>query len=261
MSDNHKTLLEIVSHIVNQHPVLAPQVEQLAAYIQGKGFGASTIEHECQMIKQLVTHDPLLVIDIGGNVGDYAAVLRREYPLSEIHVFEPSAINVKKLNVRFSEDNRIKVVPYAVSDTVGSAVLFSNDAGSGLGSLTQRRLDHHNIDFDVKENVELIRFEDYWLQNLNSKILDIVKIDVEGHELSVLKGFGRAIRSSRIIQFEFGGTNIDTRTFFQDFWYFFKEHNFEIFRISPVGLQQMIGYGESDESFQIANYIAVNRAI
>ncbi len=259
MSDIKKTLLDIVNHILNQHPELAPQVEQISAYIQGKGYGAATVEYECEMVKQLLAVEPKVVIDIGGNVGNYAAEIRRKYPLAEIHVFEPSAVNVKQLSERFISDNRVKVVPYAVSDETGSGVLFSNDTGSVLGSLTQRKLDHFNISFNVKENVNTLRFEEYWEKNLPGKYLDIVKIDVEGHELSVLKGFGNAILFSRVIQFEFGGTNIDTRTFFQDFWYFFKEQKFDLFRISPVGLQQMIGYDESDENFLIANYIAVNK--
>ena len=261
MPDSQQTLLEVVSHIVREHPMLAPQVEQLAAYIQGKGYGAATVEHECQLVQQLLNREPLLVIDIGGNVGDYTAEIRRKYPLTHVHVFEPSAINVAKLNQRFNLDSRIKIVPSAVSDKGGTATLFANDQGSALGSLTQRRLDHFNIDFNVKETVNTIRFEDYWAQELGGQVIDIAKIDVEGHELSVLKGFGLAVRSSRLIQFEFGGTNIDTRVFFQDFWYFFKEHGFDLFRISPVGLQKMTGYHESDESFLVTNYIALNTAM
>jgi FkbM family methyltransferase len=261
MADDQKTLLDVVSYIVSRHPMLAPQVEQLAAYIQGKGYGAATVEHEFQMVQQLLDREPRLCIDIGGNVGEYTAEIRRKYPQAEIHVFEPSSTNVSQLTQRFSSDGRIKICPVAVTDKSGVATLFSNAAGSGLGSLTQRRLDHFNIDFNVKETINAIRFEDYWVHDLGEKIVDFVKIDVEGHEMAVLKGFGRAIHMSRIVQFEFGGTNIDTRTFFQDFWYFFKEHRFDLYRISPAGLRHMTGYHEADESFLTANFIAVNRSI
>jgi hypothetical protein len=128
-----------------------------------------------------------------------------------------------------------------------------------LGSLTQRKLEHFNIGFNIKETVNTIRFEDYWQKNLNYRNLDIVKIDVEGHELSVLSGFGKAIFSTKVIQFEFGGCNIDTKTYFQDFWYFFKEHNFYLFRITPFGVQSIESYSESDEYFSTTNYIAVNK--
>jgi hypothetical protein len=54
----------------------------------------------------------------------------------------------------------------------------------------------------------------------------------------------------------FGGCNIDTRTFFQDFWYFFMEQNFRIWRITPSGIFQVKSYSEYDESFVTTNYIA-----
>lgn len=53
---------------------------------------------------------------------------------------------------------------------------------------------------------------------------------VEGHELDVLAGAEEALKSVQLVQFEFGGCNIDTRTYFQDFFYFFQQHGFAIHR-------------------------------
>lgn len=233
--------------------------EDIIAYIRGKGYGTASIIQENQLTHKLLRKKPNLAIDIGGNIGEYTAELRRRNPNLEIHTFEPSATNIQKLNTRFGNDKLIKILPFAVSDKNGSATLFSNESGSGLGSLTERKLEHFNIEFNVKENINTICFEDYWRNNLAQSILDIVKIDIEGHELAALKGFGKAIHSTNVIQFEFGGCNIDTRTFFQDFWYFFKEHNFDIYRITPLGIELITNYRESDEYFSTTNYIAVNK--
>ena len=149
--------------------------------------------------------------------------------------------------------------PFAISDSVGAATLYSDNSGSGLASLTQRKLNHFGVDFSVKESIEVIRFEDYWYKVLHERRLDIVKIDIEGHELAALTGFGKAISFTSVLQFEFGGCNIDTRTFFQDFWYFFKEHEFDLYRITPLGLDRIFRYREIDEFFSTTNFIAVNR--
>ncbi|HEX3892289.1 MAG TPA: FkbM family methyltransferase [Terracidiphilus sp.] len=234
-------------------------IERMAAYAQGKGYGTSSIRQENALVHKLLNRQPQLVIDIGGNIGDYTAELRRRNPLAEVHTFEPSPTNVGRLRSRFKDDKNIFIVPFAVSDTVGAATLYSDDPGSGLASLTQRKLDHFGIHLNVKESIDTIRFEDYWLKALNGRPLDIVKIDIEGHELAALKGFGNAISSTSVFQFEFGGCNIDTRTFFQDFWYFFKEHEFEIFRITPLGLDQITRYRELDEFFSTTNLIAAKR--
>lgn len=61
-----------------------------------------------------------------------------------------------------------------------------------MASLTQRKLDHLNIAFETTESIKTLRFEDCWFQELQNRPIDLVKIDVEGHELKVLKGFGKA---------------------------------------------------------------------
>jgi len=86
---------------------------------------------------------------------------------------------------------------------------------------------------------------------------DIIKIDVEGHEMDVLKGSNETLRSTSVVQFEMGGTNIDTRVFFQDFFYFFRERGFEIRRLTPRGLRPVRSYSELDEAFVATNYIAL----
>jgi hypothetical protein len=73
-----------------------------------------------------------------------------------------------------------------------------------------------------------------------------------------MHGMGKAIHQTRIIQFEFGGCNIDTRTYFRDFWSFFNFHNFKLYRITPFGLERITRYRQSDESFATTNYIAIN---
>ena len=117
----------------------------------------------------------------------------------------------------------------------------------------------YDSDMNIEEQVSLIRFDEYWKNN--DQIIDYVKIDVEGHELDVLEGFGDLIYKIKLIQFEFGGCNIDTRTFFQDFWYFFQEKNFLLYRISPRGCKLIKFYTPSEENFMTSNYIAINQNI
>ena len=261
MPDSETSLMQIANHIITQHPLLAPQIENIAAVIQGKGFGAASIEHEVNACFQLLNRAPRLVIDIGGNIGDYTAELRRRGPDIEIHTFEPSVTNIQKLRQRFVNEEKVVILPFAVSDKAGAAVLYSNAPGSGLGSLTQRRLEHSHIDFSVEESVATIRFESYWRDSLQERVLDLVKMDIEGHELAALHGFGEAIHATRVLQFEFGGCNIDTRTYFQDFWYFFKERGFDIHRITPLGAQKIQDYSTLHEHFSTANYVAVNQKV
>lgn len=242
----------------NAHCVLSG-IETFSQQLQGKGWGAATVPNEINEIIQLFDPAPILAIDVGGNVGDYTQELRNRVPDLEIHVFEPSRTNTVKLAQRFAGHDDVYIVPKALAESAGKATLYSNEPGSGLGSLTKRELTHWGIPFECHEPVETIRFDDYWRTRLQSRDLDIVKIDIEGHELDALRGFGDALEATKVFQFEFGGCNIDTRTYFRDFFDFFAQHRFALHRITPLGLQPIERYREVDEYFSVTNFLALNR--
>ena len=94
----------------------------------------------------------------------------------------------------------------------------------------------------------------------NIERIDLLKIDVEGHELDVLKGAKINPQGGRIkcIQFEFGRCNIDTRVFFQDFWYLLNgKYGCQNYRITPLGIKNIKKYTELDEIFLTTNFLAV----
>ena len=79
-------------------------------------------------------------------------------------------------------------------------------------------------------------------------------------KLKALNGAAQMINSKQIdvIQFEFGGCNIDSRTYFKDFFYLLKD-NYQIFRILKNGLFEMPTYKETYEIFITINYLAVRK--
>lgn len=233
-------------------------VERCAAYMQGKGYGSSTVRREVSAAISLLGRQPRLVVDIGGNKGAYTAEVLKRTPDAKVHIFEPSSVNVRHLADRFSGDPRVSICNAALGKERGEAQLFSDVEGSGLASLTKRRLDHFDIEMGLSESISVVKFSDYWADQLNSSIIDLTKIDVEGHELDVLSGFDRALAHVKLIQFEFGGCNIDSRTYYQDFWYFFKDIGFKLHRIAPFKTYPIDTYTEMDELFITTNYIAIN---
>jgi len=231
--------------------------EKKLAKAQGKGYGTSSIAAEINSVEKLLGHNqPKLCIDIGGNIGDYSAGLRKHFSTARIVCFEPSRTNIDVLNNRFDQDEYITVEPVGVSVEAGSHTLYSDKPGSGLASLTKRNLENSGKDFEVEESVTIIRFEDYWRLQLNSEPIDFMKLDVEGHEMDVLLGCGDALNHIQLIQFEFGGSNIDTRTYFQNFWTFFKSNGFKLYRITPFGIAPISRYKEIDECFRTTNFLA-----
>jgi FkbM family methyltransferase len=234
------------------------KIIQILFRLIGVGWGFGTVSSEVKCVKSIIKNGSVF-IDCGGNTGNYSNEIIKSFEDPEIHIFEPSSKNITILQKRFSNNNKIKVNGAGLSNKTSESILFSNESGSRLGSLTKRKLDHFGIDFTIEENIKLIQFKDYWNENINSEFIDLFKIDVEGHEMDVLNGIGNGISKIKLIQFEFGGCNIDTRSFFQDFWYFFNNHNFKIFRISPLGLIELKQYKEIYEHFTTTNFLFLNK--
>ena len=83
----------------------------------------------------------------------------------------------------------------------------------------------------------------------------MAKIDVEGGEHLVLKGFDD-YDNITVIQFEYGLHNIYSRFLLRDFYELLSD--FEIGKLYPNGVD-FRPYHASDEDFLGPNYVAVNR--
>ncbi|MBK8352977.1 MAG: FkbM family methyltransferase [Saprospirales bacterium] len=127
---------------------------------------------------------------------------------------------------------------------------------SGLASVYQRNLDFIDIKMDKIEKISVKKMDDYCIENNISEIT-FLKIDVEGNELSVLNGAKKLLSENKIkyIQFEFGGCNIDSRTYFKDFYDLLNE-KYKVYRILRDGLFHIEKYSENLEIFVTSNFFA-----
>lgn len=240
---------------------LARRAERLACAIQGKGWaGPATITREVDAALSLLARPPALAVDVGANVGDYSAALRRACPNVEIHAFEPSPTAASALVRRFEGDPAFVANAAALSDMAGSRTLYCDKPGSRKASLIKRDLDHIGMTFDETESTQSVVFETYWREVLGRRPIDFIKIDIEGFELHALKGFGAALDAVRVLQFELGGCALDTRIFLKDFWDLFEKRGFDLYRLSPFGPMLLAEYSETLEYFHTTNYFALNRA-
>lgn len=233
-------------------------IEKLFQEANGKGFGTSSIELEVRLFKTelgfLNITTPTL-IDLGGNIGAWSLEFKKVYPESEIYILEPSPAAFEKLVSNTKNLKNINVYNLAVDIENGTRLLHSDQPGSGMASLYERNLDHFGIEIQSTESVECIKIDDFIQQNEITP--NCLKIDIEGHELSILRSVSSIGQKFRVILFEFGGCNIDSQTYFREFWYFFKSNNYTLFRVSPSGLKKIKKYNESLETFRTTNYIAV----
>ena len=239
------------------------KISYASAYAAGKGSGSASLDAEVIAACRSMPGNNLVVFDIGANEGGWTAELLRRAGdrVSMIYQFEPSPHNIDLLTKKFSGNAHVTLVPYAVSDTRGEADLFSDVPGSGMASLHKRKLDHFGISFDQSSRVSMVTIDEM-VAKYSLCTIDFLKMDIEGHELAALKGAEESLKKGIIaaLSFEFGGCNIDSRTFFQDYWYLLTGLGYAIFRIMPNGSAFPITrYRETLEYFLTTNYIAVRK--
>lgn len=214
--------------------------------------------HLLQTLSRRLSGPGYIVFDIGANVGDYSALVHRFFAgRCTIHAFEPSAVAFRAMQTALSGMPDIHLHDIGFSSQSGSATLFSNKQGGGLGSLYQRRLEERGIRMDQREQVRLETLDTFCEKQGITKI-DFMKIDAEGHEFEILRGATKLLANHRIdyLQFEFGGCDIDSKIFFKDFWELLH-NDFQIYRILKTGLYRIKSYDERMEIFTATNYFAM----
>lgn len=112
----------------------------------------------------------------------------------------------------------------------------------------------------LSEEIQLCTVDAFCEEQGISQI-DVLKIDVEGNELNVLRGATWMIEAGAVgaIQFEFGEAQIGSRTFFKDIHQFLSPR-YKIHRILATGLSRNLEpYDVILEVYRTSNYLAVLR--
>lgn len=206
-----------------------------------------------------------VAFDIGANVGEYTASIfdiaeSMGGHRSDVHCFEPSPATFSKLQsamAKYQSEGKVFCINAGLSDLNGTRDLYIKEEGSGINSFYNRRLEGLGISYSGCETVKVITVDNYCRENDISHI-DFMKVDVEGHELAVMRGATEMLKKQSIdyIQFEYGGCWIDSRVLFLDMYDFLTSFGYIIGKIMPKGIEFYDKYDQRLETFQMANLLA-----
>ena len=135
--------------------------------------------------------------DIGANIGLISAFFARtDFQLRAIHAFEPNPEIYRRLTYLFNEHQIVYGHNIALSSDNASKQLCVPIGGSCLGSLDQEFACDKTMNFTVQCDTG-----DDLLERRLVTPPTLVKIDVEGHELEVLRGMKKILREYRPVIF------------------------------------------------------------
>lgn len=200
-----------------------------------------------------------VIFDVGANDGSYAKeVLSTFKERARLYCFEPSKKAFGALSAAMAGCVNVEVHNFGYGQKEETVSIYADFEGSKLGSIFPARANSLGIGTIYKEEIRLKRLDEFCSEHKIAHI-DLLKIDVEGGELEVLKGAGTMLNPGTIgmVQFEFGPCNVSSRTFFQDF-YRLLDPGYRIFRVLKDGFRAVDCYKESHEVFMTTNYLAVS---
>jgi FkbM family methyltransferase len=140
-------------------------------------------------------------IDVGAHTGDILEVMFKNAPLGTHYAFEPVPFLYEVLWRKYQYFSNIKVTDIALSNETGTSnfnYVMSNPAYSGLIKRKYDRPHEEDITLMVKvDKLDNVLPADYKV--------DVIKIDVEGGELNVMKGAVNTLKEHKpYVIFEHG---------------------------------------------------------
>ncbi len=161
---------------------------------------AASTEHD-SILPGLQLHT---VVDIGASRGQFALCIRRLYPQARIYSFEPLSKPARSWTRNFSSDARATLFRKAVAARSGSATMNVSrwDVSSSLLPFAQAQHDNFPLTEEAsREVVETTTLEEcIGEQDLQDPAL--LKLDVQGYELSALQGCGALLDRFRYVYVE-----------------------------------------------------------
>ena len=201
------------------------------------------------------------VFDVGANIGEYSAIIAsRKSKDGKIYAFDPRDSNVEVLRKKFHNTEKIFLIPKALSDYDGTIDFHQNDDPheSGTDSVYDMNIiGYHPHTQKISVPCTTI---DSFCENNHIEHINLVKIDVEGHELFVLKG-GRGMLSKGnidYIQFEYGHAARAARVFLLDIVNLLENYGYSIYLIMPKGIKRFTYSPWEENRFNMVNFLAVS---
>lgn len=175
----------------------------------------------------------LIIFDVGAHKGQTSSHFCKLFPQSIIHAFEPSPILFAEIEKNLSKRKNISFHNFALGETNEKAFLTRPD--SDLCGQVVKVQENNSTSIFVR------RLDEFCL-NEDIAAIDLLKIDVEGNELSVLKGASGIFEKNAIkaifLECDFNKED-KQHSYFFDIFYFLSKKNFcfhglfDVVRYSP----------------------------
>ena len=176
------------------------------------------------------------ICDIGAHHGDISLKLAGLFPLSKIYAFEPYLQSHEILRKKNRINSNIVPIHCALSSSNGEMNLYINaqDSTNSLSPTGEMGKKYQSWQTETlsSEIVRVLTLNSWGKQNFIKEI-ELLKVDVQGHELKVLQGAEDYLKSTlRLIYTEIEFVKIyKENCLYFELEEYLRRYNFELFQL------------------------------
>jgi len=170
------------------------------------------------------------IVDGGAYRGDFSLQMAEVFPNATIYAFEPQKASYELLSGNTGKISRIKRYNCALSSNSGKSVFHTNVSPltSSLSNTSEEGLRYFQ-EYNQpsgEEEVQVTSLSDF-LSVEKIPAIDILKLDLQGHELQAIKGMAEFISSVKLIFIEVQFIKIyENATLFSEVETYLREKGF-----------------------------------
>ncbi len=225
----------------------------IARHLMFKGFWEKTSN---EAFRSLLDEDSVFV-DIGAHYGFHTITCAQKASKGRVIAVEPNprvhSLLTKSVRINQLRD-RVTIHRCAISDEPAELLFVCPSDDPALGHLLPP--DTETGEDDAERALVAVRSLDDLLADVSR--IDLMKIDVEGHELQALRG-GRSVLAAHPgirLALEYAPAHIERQTSLEEFHAELRDQGFEhVYEIDPRGKLQSARYEELGESRRLRNLI------
>ncbi|PQL94225.1 FkbM family methyltransferase [Apibacter adventoris] len=251
-------IIKFISDKRNKQPIKSVlQIAEYLTYAQNNVSYDSSSNGENLLFKKLAKHNFDIVVDCGANVGTNTRIYKIFNPKATIYAIEAIDETLSKCKEFTQQFKDIHYFNLALGSE-RSETIFKHFPTSHYLSTRYENNSDKNINY-IEKKVEIYAGDQFCSEN-NISHINFLKIDVEGMDFEVIKGFKNMIKNNKIdaIQFEYGKNFIYSGSFLKDIYNFCIPNNYIIGKIYPNGVH-FLDYNVKMENFLDSNFLIINK--
>lgn len=212
---------------------LRNEIQEVSFYV----FAYQHIDSAISLAQSLTRVKGNTILDVGGGQATTAEIFDKAYPNHQIFIFEPIKSNAQIIAKTASQHPNWHLITKAAGSQIGTSHI---NIAQRVTASSLLELDTNNLgEGSYKDVLAFKNVEEISLTTLDSEIsseaiIEVLKMDVQGYELEVLKGASSTLARTKVIVFEVNNHQgfKNAPTYF-DIDSFLRLHNFVLYDMYP----------------------------